>query len=73
MLITANVSTLLARRLVVYGVALFIALVALLPLGHELGEFLGYSKLQSSIAAVLLASVVTLGVCVVDLRGHIQG
>lgn len=70
--VTAHARRLVLRRIVVYGLTLFLALAGLSgPLG-DIGASLGVTAAGTAVATLALAVLVTLAVVVFDLRSKVH-
>lgn len=67
--ISANVWRLFASRLLYYGITLFLGMVALTPLVQEI---IGLSQKSSFAMALLFSVVITILLCIFDVRGKVQ-
>lgn len=70
--VSANIWRLFKSRLLYYGITLFLGMVALSPVVQELISVRGIPRMIGFGVVLLLAMVVTLVLCIFDMRGKVQ-
>lgn len=66
------VCRLFTSRLLYYGITLFLAMVALTPLLQEAMSILGFPRIAAFALTIAISMLVTLVLCLFDIRGRLQ-
>lgn len=71
-IVSPDIGKLFRSRLLYYGIALFLGITALSPVVQEIMSSWGLSRIVSFGGTLLLASALTLVLCLFDIRGRVQ-
>lgn len=70
--VSADIWKLFTSRLLYYGITLFLSMVALSPVVQEVMSISGVSRIAGFGITLLLSTVITLVLCLFDIRGKVQ-